>query len=161
MKIDPFRGIVNSLLSIVLLACAILHIGDLTLTQAIGGIGLLLVPSALKMPPSAASALAFVAMPFFVACGMPAPTTPQVQGLAESGCTIVSAFVNDPRLETVCAGASDLIDIGSAILKSRADAGPARHVTACRFIPTTEVCASESETAAAIRAFKASRPDGG
>ncbi len=90
------------------------------------------------------------------ACGV---TPKQAGDGAQAACTLVQAFEGSAVIDSICAVAPELAAIGAAVMASRADAGDAgpRAALACKPIPGTEVCATNSETLAAIRKVKAAR----
>ncbi len=87
--------------------------------------------------------------------------TPKQAGAGtDAACKLVEALTQDATVESVCAFAPELAAIGASVMATRADsgadAGP-RAAMACKVIPTTQVCATNAETLAAIRKVKAAR----
>jgi hypothetical protein len=90
-------------------------------------------------------------------------TTPKQAGHAtQAGCTLVEALTDSAIVESFCALAPELAELGALVLSTRADAGSAdagtaRSTVACKVIPTTTVCATNTETLAAVRTMKAKK----
>jgi len=91
-----------------------------------------------------------------VACGV---TPKQAGDDAKAACTLVQAFEASAVVDSICATAPELVELGAVVLASRADAGDAGvKVSACKPIPgPLSVCATNAETLAAIRNVKAAR----
>ncbi len=85
--------------------------------------------------------------------------TPKQQGaIAESGCTLLAAFVGGPEEAAICATADDLIALEADARATRADAGPqklGRKSGKCQIVGT--VCLTDAELAEAIVRRKAAR----
>jgi hypothetical protein len=90
----------------------------------------------------------------FVAC----QEAKEAQQFIAPACTLVEAVTADERVHAICAAEQELAGIVNTIRTARADAGPGRTATAnCKIIPHTTMCATTSETAAAIDAALAKR----
>ena len=81
---------------------------------------------------------------------------------AKAACTLVQAFSQEKIVEEVCATATEILDIVTAIesmrVENKSDGGPTTaKLDKCRLIPTTKTCATEVETASAIRKLKAAK----
>lgn len=85
------------------------------------------------------------------------------QSAADETCDALIAYNDTPLEESICATLDDFIALGNLVLGSRSaklratavDAGPPPKTYTCQMIPHTDVCATNDELAAAIRARKA------
>lgn len=91
-----------------------------------------------------------------------------LQTAADKACEELVAYNDTPLEEAVCATVDDMIAIGNLVLGARAakrasapDGGAAKsdHApgTYCAWIPHTNICATDDELAAAIKARKVSK----
>lgn len=92
-----------------------------------------------------------------------------LQTAADKACGELVAYNDTPLEEAICATVDDMIAIGNLVLGSRAakhaaapDAGAAAKAdrapgTYCAWIPHTNICATDEELAAAIKARKVSK----
>ncbi len=87
-------------------------------------------------------------------CGL---TPKQASDDTKVACTVLEAFEGGAVVDSICATAPELASIADTIATSKAPDSGARMATRCRMIPTTTVCASDSELRAAIQKVKASR----
>lgn len=109
--------------------------------------------------------LAFTSAMYVVGCAVGAcasfkPTPKQEGAIAEASCTVVDAFAGGPLEQAICATADELIAMEADVRADRSDGGAGklgRLSGKCKIIPSTTVCATDSETAMAIRARKAAR----
>lgn len=91
------------------------------------------------------------------ACGV---TPKQAGDGTKAACTIVEAVTDSALVDSICATAPELASLAAFVASVRADAGSdagARMAAPCKVIPQTTTCATNAETAAAIRALKAKR----
>ena len=75
---------------------------------------------------------------------------------AKAACTLVEVFTDSAVVDSICATAPELIELGAIVMMARPDA-EARKTLKCSVIPTTQVCAESSELIFAIRKVKAKR----
>ena len=97
---------------------------------------------------------------FAEACGL---TANQASSSTEAGCKLIEAFADNNVINSICATAPEIATIAADIINRRAldadsgaDAG-ARKLEKCRNLPTTPICATETEFLAGIKAAQAAR----